>query len=66
MGSPKYVMLETYFVSFGVAVIPICVAELKYSRILRQRLSSLAEPRWHSSTMMRSKKSGANSSLKCS
>ena len=30
----------------------------KYSRILRQRLSSLAEPRWHSSTITRSKKSG--------
>ncbi len=29
----------------------------KYSRILRQLPSSLADPRWHSSTMIRSKKS---------
>ena len=57
-GSPKYEMLEMYRVSLGVAVMPICVAAEKYSRILRQRLSSLAEPRWHSSTITRSKKSG--------
>src|SRR3984893_12218661 len=35
-GGPKYPMLETYSVSFGVAVIPICVADEKYSRISRQ------------------------------
>ena len=34
-----------YLVSLGVAVIPIWVADWKYSRILRQRLSSLEEPR---------------------
>ena len=34
-----------YLFSLGVAVIPICVAEEKYSKILRQRLSSFAEPR---------------------
>lgn len=44
-------MLETYFVSFGVAVMPICAAEEKYSRTRRQLLSLLAEPRWHSSTI---------------
>ena len=41
----------------GVAVMPICVAGWKYSKILRQLPVSLAEPRWHSSTMIRSKKS---------
>ncbi|MBR4372277.1 MAG: hypothetical protein IKS92_14600 [Victivallales bacterium] len=45
---------------------PIWMAGLKYSRILRQLLSSFAEPRWHSSTMTRSKKSGLKSSEKCS
>ena len=33
-------MLEMYFVSFGVAVRPICVADEKYSRISRQAESS--------------------------
>ena len=41
----------------GVAVMPIWNAGSKYSRISRQLLSSRALPRWHSSTMMRSKKS---------
>ena len=54
-------MLETYLVSFGVAVMPIWVAEEKYSKIFRQLLSFLAEPRWHSSTITRSKKSLLNS-----
>ena len=45
----------------GVAVMPICVAGWKYSKILRQLPVSLAEPRWHSSTMIRSKKSGGYS-----
>ena len=35
---------ETYLVSLGVAVMPIWVADWKYSKILRHRLSSLAEP----------------------
>jgi len=43
-------MLETYSVSFGVAVRPICVAAEKYSRISRRALSSAALPRWHSGT----------------
>ena len=51
-------MLETYFVSFGVAVRPIWVAPEKYSRISRQAESSAALPRWHSSMTIRSKKSG--------
>ena len=46
-------MFDTSFVSFGVAVMPIWTAELKYSRILRHAESSAALPRWHSSTMMR-------------
>ena len=37
-------MLETYFVSLGVAVSPIWVAEEKYSRISRQAESSAALP----------------------
>ena len=41
----KKSMLETYLVSFGVAVMPIWVAEEKYSKIFRQLLSFLAEPR---------------------
>ena len=53
-------MLETSLVSFGVAVRPIWVAEEKYSSTSRQAASSAALPRWHSSTMMRSKKSGEN------
>ena len=54
-------MLETYSVSFGVAVRPIWVAAEKYSRISRQAESSAALPRWHSSMTIRSKKSGENS-----
>jgi hypothetical protein len=54
-------MLETYFVSLGVAVRPICVALEKYSRISRHAESSAALPRWHSSTTIRSKKPGENS-----
>src|ERR1022692_3775571 len=53
-------MLETYFVSFGVAVRPICVAEEKYSRISRHAESSAALPRWHSSITIKSKKPGEN------
>ena len=60
MGSPKYSMLETSFVSFGVAVRPIWVAVVKYSSTLRHAASSAALPRWHSSTTIRSKKSGEN------
>ena len=45
----------------GVAVMPSWTAGSKYSRISRQFDSSLALPRWHSSTMMRSKKSRAYS-----
>jgi hypothetical protein len=54
-------MLETYSVSFGVAVRPIWVAALKWSRISRQAESSAALPRWHSSMTIRSKKPGENS-----
>ena len=54
-------MLETYSVSFGVAVRPICVAPEKWSRISRQAESSAALPRWHSSITIRSKKPGENS-----
>jgi hypothetical protein len=50
-------MLETYSVSFGVAVMPIWIAPSKKSRISRHALSSKALPRWHSSTTIRSKKS---------
>ena len=56
-------MLETYSVSFGVAVRPICVAAEKYSRISRQAESSAALPRWHSSITIRSKKPGENSRI---
>src|SRR6185312_628794 len=48
-------------VSLGVAVRPICVADLKYSRISRQAESSAALPRWHSSITIRSKKLGESS-----
>src|SRR5262249_42508783 len=51
-------MLETYLVSFGVAVSPICVAEEKYSRISRQAESSAALPRWHSSITIRVEEAG--------
>ena len=53
-------MFDTSSVSFGVAVRPICVADEKYSSTLRQLASSAALPRWHSSTITRSKKSGEN------
>ena len=42
---PKYSMFETYFVSFGVAVMPTWVALEKYSRISRQAESAAALPR---------------------
>jgi hypothetical protein len=45
----------------GGAVMPIWVAGSNQSRISRQLLSSRALPRWHSSMMMRSKKSRAYS-----
>ena len=51
----------TFTSHLGVAVMPSWKAGLKYSRISRQLLSSLALPRWHSSTMIRSKKSGGYS-----
>src|SRR5688572_8805459 len=46
---------------FGVAVRPNCTAGEKYSRMSRHVLSSFAPPRWHSSMMMKSKKSGGYS-----
>lgn len=39
---------------------PSCVASEKWSRIARHDDSALALPRWHSSTITRSKKSEAN------
>ena len=53
-------MLETYFVSFGVAARPIWVAEEKYSSISGHAESSAALPRWHSSIMIGSKERGEN------
>ena len=47
---------------FGVAVNPSCTAGLKYSIIARQLDSSFAPPLWHSSIMIRSKKSSGYSS----
>src|SRR3989344_6260495 len=49
------------FFRFGVAVRPSCTAGAKYSNIPRQLPSSFAPPRWHSSIMMKSKKSGGYS-----
>jgi uncharacterized protein len=54
-------MLEIYLVSLGVAVMPICVAAGKYSRISRHAESTTALPRWHSSITIRSKNSRENS-----
>ena len=47
-------MFETSSVSLGVAVRPIWVAALKYSKISRHALSSAALPLWHSSIIIKS------------
>lgn len=53
-------MLDTYFVSFGVAVRPIRVAGEGYSGMSHHAESSAALPRWHSSILIGSKKPGGN------
>src|SRR3989344_7547383 len=60
-GSPKYLYVSTLSLRLGVAVSPSCTAGEKYSMMPRQLLSSFAPPRWHSSIMMKSKKSGGYS-----
>jgi len=50
--------LETYSVSFGVAVRPICVAPEKWSRISRHAESAAALRRWHSSMTDQIKEAG--------
>src|SRR5690606_23739166 len=56
-----YLYVSALSLRFGVAVRPSCTAGEKYSRMPRQLLSSFAPPRWHSSMMMKSKKSGGYS-----
>jgi hypothetical protein len=51
-------VLKALPVSLGVAVRPIWVAAPKQLRMSRQAESSAALPGWHSSMLMRSKKSG--------